>query len=105
MQELIRKRPCADDTGHIEIAADFGISAAPESTFRLTLSLTTYFRRGGCTVTATDSSELRVSREVYSMTATRDALWTIRNPVGRMRDLPLRRQIFRPMWFDMAWNA
>jgi 2-polyprenyl-6-methoxyphenol hydroxylase-like FAD-dependent oxidoreductase len=30
------------------------------------------------------------------MTATRDALWTIRNPVGRMRDLPLRRQSAAP---------
>ena len=30
------------------------------------------------------------------MTATRDAIWTIRNPVGRMRDLPLRRQSAAP---------
>jgi hypothetical protein len=30
------------------------------------------------------------------MTATRDAIWTIRNPVGRTRDLPLRRQSTAP---------
>jgi 2-polyprenyl-6-methoxyphenol hydroxylase-like FAD-dependent oxidoreductase len=37
-----------------------------------------------------------VSPKVYSMTATRDAIWTIRDPVGRMRDLPLRRQSAAP---------
>ncbi len=61
--------------------------------------------RGGCTVTAKNSSELGVSREVYSMTAARDALWIIRNSVGRMRDLPSRRQMIRAMWFDAARTA
>jgi hypothetical protein len=74
-----------------------------------------------------DSSE-RAIPEVYSMTATRDAPWTIRNPVGRVRDLPLRRQsvaahaarnvglrlaptcvltrhTVRPRRFDTAWTA
>jgi hypothetical protein len=76
-----------------------------------------------------------VSPEVYPMTATRDALWNIRNSVGRIRSLPLRRlaeleqtenrlalaarndglrlaptcvltrQIVRPKWLDMAWPA
>ena len=50
-------------------------------------------------------TELCVSREVYSMTATSDALWTDLKAVGRMRDLPLRRQMVRPMWFDMVWTA
>ena len=41
------------------------------------------------------------------MTATRDAIWTIRNPVGRMRDLPLRRQsdAAHPMLASMGQGA
>ena len=41
------------------------------------------------------------------MTVTRDAIWTIRNPVGRMRDLPLRRQsaAAHPMLASMGQGA